>query len=213
MPLYLLVSFVQHTYRMVREHNTTFFIGHRYLSSRTGTWQVITNPTINATLSYLYTGLLTSANEKELFSNTQLELQFDLFSTPSSYAIPGPQSTETVVDLLPSMTKFSLRLKAWPWAATTNNLEVRIRILPTITALTRSSSAKVSSFLLGNQDSDVHGTIQLRLIDSVELDGVEVNSGGVEYDIDMQRSELVLKFSYFNDTLYYDPGTMLLVPT
>jgi hypothetical protein len=55
-------------------------------------------------------------------------------------------------------------------------------------------------------------TTTIRLVDVVEIDGVALanSSARVSFDIDVHQSQLVLKFGYFNSTLLYDPGTLLL---
>jgi hypothetical protein len=174
------------------------------------------------------------ANESSAPPQPRVELQFFLFESASTVSV-GAVS----YDALPAFAKFTVRLFSWPWTTqppldddnddinnsttTTNStnytIEMRMKITPAFVSATRRPgypSTGLTTFVLaGNATSSslasASKTTELRLVESVELDGRQVSgAGGVEFAMDETTSELVLRFARFESSLVYDPDLGVL---
>ncbi|ELR19175.1 uncharacterized protein ACA1_031990 [Acanthamoeba castellanii str. Neff] len=174
------------------------------------------------------------ANESSAPPQPRVELQFFLFESASTVSV-GAVS----YDALPAFAKFTVRLFSWPWttqpplddddinnSTTTTNptnctIEMRMKITPAFVSATRRPdypSTGLTTFVLaGNATSSSSAsasaskTTELRLVESVELDGRQVSgAGGVEFAMDETTSELVLRFARFESSLVYDPDLGVL---
>lgn len=168
---------------------------------------------LNASNSFIYAAnlIVTDPAGTPISSNrtTRIEVQFYLFEQRTDIRI-GDNFTFRVD---PSFAKFSVRLFDWPWKATNNTIELRMKLDPPFINFTRQATDEpgVTTFIL-EEDKEVsttNGQTRVRVVDTVELDGVAVRQGGVAYQMDSNTSELVLRFSFFNSSLFYDPGTAL----
>jgi hypothetical protein len=167
---------------------------------------------LGASSSYLFSSVLEiydSAGDPIENNGSQVELQFYLFDSKTNISLG-----DLDFDVLPSLAKFSIRLFSWPWASPSDSIEMRMKINPSFLNFTRqlnTPKAGVTTFVLEGPQSAAQNTkTQLRLVDTVELDGVQVNSGGVQFDMDPATSELVLRFRFFNSSLVYDPDLGVL---
>lgn len=128
-------------------------------------------------------------------------------------------------DVLPSLAKFAINVSSWPWASTSSSmdnrkLEMRFNIRPPFSSFERRTDDPVpglTTFILRRDENGDEET-RLRMVDVVELDGELVrfvdnnnkteNDAAVEFDLDVTSSELVVRFGYFERSLFYDPGTI-----
>jgi hypothetical protein len=186
-------------------------------STVSGSWKAVDDLDFGASSSYLFTAGLENYDpdgvaivENGQQERERVELQFYLFDSATNISVG-----DLAFDVLPSFTKFSIRLFGWQWASPADRIELRMKITPLFVNFTRQANTPkdgMTTFVFGhlptNQNSSQDNTkTQLRLIDSIELDGKQVRDG-VTFDLDASRSELVLHFAYFNSTLEYDPGTV-----
>jgi hypothetical protein len=180
-------------------------------STVSGSWKAVDDLELGASSSYLFTAGLENYDPDGMAivenpdgkNESRVELQFYLFDSATNISVG-----DLAFDALPSFAKFSIRLFGWQWASPADHIELRMKITPSFINFTRTSQAGLTTFVLTNQNSSRDNTkTQLRLIDSIELDGKQVRDG-VTFDLDASRSELVLHFAYFNSTLEYDPGTV-----
>jgi hypothetical protein len=180
-----------------------------------GSWKAVVGSVLGASSSYLFTGGLDTfdaAGNPVATSNSsgsRVELQFYLFDTKTNISVG-----DLAFDALPSLAKFSIRLFDWQWASPADRIELRMKINPSFANFTRqlnTPKAGVTTFIMTGQYAEQDTKSQLRLIDTIELDGRQVGSG-VLFDLDAATSELVLRFDYFNSTLVYDPGTITPQP-
>lgn len=178
-----------------------------------GSWKAVVDSELGASSSYLFTGGLDTfdaAGNPVATSNSsgsRVELQFYLFDTKTNISVG-----DLAFDALPSLAKFSIRLFDWQWASPADRIELRMKINPSFANFTRqlnTPKAGVTTFIMTGQYAEQDTKSQLRLIDTIELDGRQVGSG-VLFDLDAATSELVLRFDYFNSTLVYDPDLGVL---
>jgi hypothetical protein len=142
-------------------------------------------------------------------NKSRVELQFYLFNQTTNITVG-----EVFFDAVPSLAKFCVRLFDWPWTSggdyDNKSIEMRMKLTPSFTAATRLDDTPrkgITTFVLSGQAlGSTDAQTQLRLVDSIELDGVDYE-GGVRFHMDALTSELVLEFDHFNSTLVYDPGS------
>jgi hypothetical protein len=182
---------------------------------RSGSWKQVVDTELGASSSYLFTSALEmydGMGDPIASNGSQVELQFYLFDSATNISLG-----DLNFDVLPSLAKFSIRLFSWPWASPSDSIEMRMKINPSFLNFTRQPNtpkAGVTTFVLEGPQSAAQNTkTQLRLVDTVEVDGVQVNSGGVQFDMDPTTSELVLSFGFFNSSLVYDPDLGVLFGT
>lgn len=137
-----------------------------------------------------------------------MELQFYLFEGTTNVSVG-----DLAFDVLPSQAKFSIGLFSWPWMSIGGNkVEVRLKINPAFKSFERRNNTPtvgVTSFIMSGQYANEPETrSQLVLVDAVTIDDMVEASGRVEYNLEVSTSELVVRFSYFNRSLVYDPSTI-----
>lgn len=183
-------------------------------SGWTDGWQRKNDGELDSLDSFLFSAHLCIVDEGnddcgETNSTGKFEAQFYLFQ--ESTTVPLGSNASVSVD--PSFAKFTLRLFDWPWAHSSNGLELRIKVNPEFTNFTREldeSNAAVTKFTLANQFSTSDQTQAhtiIRMVNIVEIDGgVVLDGGGVQFDMDATTSEVVIRFTHFNSSIIYDPG-------
>lgn len=177
-----------------------------------GRWSQIGNQ-FGSYVAYQYTANLafedadgTPIDPPGASDDTRLEVSFFLFQNQTDI-VAGDISFSA----LPSQAKFSISLFSWPWmnrgGCESNKLELRMQIEPLFSSFTRERDDEgVTTFIISGQYPDDTRT-QLRMIDAATIDGRAVNSGGIDYELSSDTSELVIRFRFFNSSLIYDPGT------
>ncbi len=172
----------------------------------------MTDTRYNATLSFVYAASLGFSNgEGNLTLSGAVELQFFLFDQDALLSV-GPGLLPFTVS--PSLAKFSLKVTDWPWEGREDHaLEVRMDIRPDYNRSERfdsSPQAGLTTFkLFGQYPLNPDTITQIRVVEAVEIDGVVLDQGGVEYRID--RGQLLLQFDHFTSSLLYDPGAFLFI--
>lgn len=182
-----------------------------------GSWHsVAPDPQLGSSSTYVYSAALVFPEDEEDLPDGRIELQFDLFTNATKVEISN------VVSFLvtPEKAKLTLRVFDWPWDSiketypdVPSELEIRLAIDPVVKQAQRSEEGRITTFDLNvdrNATSSSSDTMQIRLVDVVELDSFLILKGGVWFDVDVESSELVLSFAYFNRSLIYDPGTLPL---
>lgn len=150
-------------------------------------------------------------------------IQFYLFDQETNITLG-----DLTFGALPSLAKFALNISSWPWmnvdevtGRSDGFLEMRLAIRPSFSSVERLASASNSSglttfILRQSEDDPTLDATRLRLINAVTMDDELVyfdpsaERQGVEFEVDASSSELVLRFAFFNRTLFYDPGTCAL---
>lgn len=185
----------------------------------TGSWQQLSINDLNASQSYLFSSFLEIFDENGQIiaggnsNQTSMQLQFYVFEETTNVALGD------MIDFLavPALSKFTIRLFNWPWASSSTNsaLELRILIDPPFersTTQENSPSTGITTFILSGQHfgAGVEAETEIRVVKVVEIDGKVVGEG-VDFWLDSNSSELVVRFlAHFNSSLIYDPGAPLI---
>lgn len=174
-----------------------------------GTWSQVFDNDLGASASYLYSAGIhtTTALAVNIPNEARIEVQYYLFDSAKQLSVGG-----VAFNALPSFAKFTIRIFDWPWRTSPEDhtIEFHMKIDPPFTSFVeQTNSPNVTTFVLGGQYPAVAGqpntTSALRLLNTVELDGEQVESG-VNFVMNADSSELMLYFNYFESTLVYDPG-------
>jgi len=164
-------------------------------------WKQVLGNTLNSIGSLLLSSAIdvstTEGGPVSAKNQTLLQIQFFLFDRTTTIQLAN---SSFVIE--PYLTKFSIGLFNWPWSQYGNSIEIRFSVQPNFTNYTRQNDSGITTFTIDTAT----GQIQLRLVDTVELDGQDTNS--VQFDLDPGTSELVLTFPYFMSSLVYDPGKL-----
>lgn len=189
-------------------------------------WRQVDDEELNSTASFLLsTELLVGQEQTE--SGAQMEVQFYLFAADDDGKKSIDLGRNVTLSVKPSLAKFSLRFTGkWPFSSSAAAageggadkngetwLEMRIKVSPPFTRSTRTHDEEdgVTRFVLEGQYANSEGQEakgSIRLVDAVEVDGETVVDGqDVQFEMDVETSELVLRFARFNSSLTYDPGT------
>jgi len=168
-------------------------------------WKQVLGNTLNSIGSLLLSSAIdvstTEGGPVSAKNQTLLQIQFFLFDRTTTIQLAN---SSFVIE--PYLTKFSIGLFNWPWSQYGNSIEIRFSVQPNFTNYTRQNDSGITTFTIDTAT----GQIQLRLVDTVELDGQDTNS--VQFDLDPGTSELVLTFPYFMSSLVYDPDLGVIFP-
>lgn len=177
-----------------------------------GGWQEVNDTRYNATRSFVYAASLGFSNGAgNLTLSGTVELQFFVFDQDALLSV-GPGLLPFTVS--PSLAKFSLKVTDWPWEGREDHaLEVRMDITPEYNRSERfdsSPQAGLTTFkLFGQYPLNPDTITQIRVVEAVEIDGVVLDQGGVDYRID--RGQLLMQFDHFTSYFLYDPDVGVLL--
>jgi hypothetical protein len=189
---------------------------------------------LNSSQSFVLSAALAFINDSAVPANasslsssdSRVELRFDLFDKTTNVSV----GNLTAFAITPAFAKLTVGLFEWPWRSATpsdSRLEVRLGISPIVESVVRLEDGEesVTTFVVRSSSATPHTAdddeMRIRLIDVVEMDGKyarsvpaqsatsghDASTAAVTFDVDVQRSELVLSFARFNSTLNYDPGS------
>jgi hypothetical protein len=147
----------------------------------------------------------------------RVEIQFDLFDRRTTVSL----GNLTAFAISPNYAKLTLRVIDWPFSGPSDSsdqqhrLEIRLDIDPAVSDVasrTRGSNG-VTVFKLNHANDTTQRQTEIRVVDVVERDAVNVQGGrAVEFDVDVEHSQLVLSFARFESSLVYDPGKLAPSP-
>jgi hypothetical protein len=174
-----------------------------------GSWSQVVDNDLGASASYLFSAGIdtTTALGVNIPNEARIELQYYMFNSETQLSVGN-----VAFNALPSFAKFTIRIFDWPWRSSPENhrIEFHMKIDPPFTSFVeQTNTPNVTTYVLAGQYPAVAGqpntTSALRLLNTVEIDGEQVESG-VSFLMNTDSSELMLYFNYFESTLVYDPG-------